>query len=169
MRVRIVAAIVAFALPALACAQIYTWKDSSGRIHYADNPPGGVDAKPLRGKTEASPRPTQPDTGSSVPSASASAPPTAKASGPKGWEERDRDFKQRQKEQAEADGKAKKEQESKAEKERYCSDLRRNLAMLERGGRIGQANEKGESIPMSDSQMQAEINRSKAQLAKDCK
>lgn len=169
MKVRIVAALVACALPALACAQIYTWKDASGRVHYADNPPGGVEAKPLRGKAEPTPPSPQPDTSGSAPAASASAPPAAKASGPKGWEERDRDFRQRQKEQAEADAKAKKEQESKAEKERYCADLRRNLAMLERGGRIGKANEKGESIPMSDSQMQAEINNSKAKLAKDCK
>jgi hypothetical protein len=167
MSSRILVALLACALPALASAEIYTWKDSSGRTHFADQAPGNVDAKPMRGNIV--PESAAPPTASgSAPSASASAP-QAKQSGPKGWEERDRDFKQRQTEKAEADAKLKKEQEAKAEKERYCSDLRRNLAMLERGGKIGKANEKGESIPMSDAQMQSEIDGSRARLAKDCK
>lgn len=159
MTPRIFAALVACALPALVSAQVYTWKDSSGRTHFSDQPPANTDAKPLRGNIV----PEAP------PATTGSAPPETKASGPKSWEERDRDFKQRQAEKSEAEAKAKKEQAAKAEKDRYCSDLRRNIALLERGGRIGKANEKGETIPMDDAQMQAEIARNKAQLAKDCK
>lgn len=164
MKARISVALLALSLPIMAGAQVYTWKDASGRTHFSDQPPSNVDAKPLRGNMV-----PEPSSASTAPSTAASAPPDAKASGPKGWEERDRDFKQRQKEKAEAEAKAKKEQEAKAEKERYCSDLRRNIAMLERGGRIGKANEKGESIPMSDGQIQSEIESNRAKLAKDCK
>ena len=31
-----------------ATAQVYTWRDASGKIHYSDTPPPGVDAKKMR-------------------------------------------------------------------------------------------------------------------------
>ncbi|NSL55057.1 DUF4124 domain-containing protein [Uliginosibacterium aquaticum] len=168
MKLKLLAITLACTLPVVAGAQVYTWKDSSGRTHFSDQPPPNTDAKAVRSNMVPEPA-AAPKSAGSPPVANASGVPEAKASAPKGWEERDRDFKQRQAEKAEADAKLKKEQEAKADKERYCSDLRRNIAMLERGGRVGKANEKGENIPMDDSQMQAEISRSKAQLAKDCK
>jgi len=165
MASRILIALLACSLSASAFAQeVYTWKDSNGRTHFADKAPLGVDAKPLRGNMV----PESSGNTEDVP-ADASKPAASKKSGPKSWEEQDRDFKQRQAEKSEAEAKAKKEKAEKAEKERYCSDLRRNLAMLERGGRISRANDKGESIPLSDSQLQAEIERNRSQLAKDCK
>ncbi len=164
MKLKLLAITLLCTLPIAAGAQVYTWKDANGRTHFSDQPPADTDAKTVRSNMV-------PETTSTrtPPAASASGVPDPKASGPKSWEERDRDFKQRQAEKSEADAKLKKEQEAKAEKERYCADLRRNIAMLERGGRIGKANDKGENIPLDDAQLQAETSRNKAQLAKECK
>ena len=47
----------AFILLVLACvwgvaaAQVYTWRDASGKVHYSDTPPPGVDAKRMRAGT----------------------------------------------------------------------------------------------------------------------
>jgi len=168
MKYRTLATLAACCIPVLAYAQIYTWKDASGRTHFSDQAPADGVVKTMRGGAVVStPEPQQ--TGGSEPLAQASGVPDAKASGPKTWQDRDKEFAKRQAEKAEAEAKAKKEKDAKAEKDKYCSDLRRNIALLERGGRIGKANEKGESIPMSDSQMQSEIEHARSQLTKDCK
>ncbi|MET7015357.1 DUF4124 domain-containing protein [Uliginosibacterium flavum] len=150
----------ACALPMLASAQVYTWKDANGRTHFADQPPVGTDAKPVRGNIV----PPEPE----APRASGSAP-SAKASGPRTWEDQDRDYKQRKTEQAEADAKAKKEKDAKAEKDKYCSSLRSNLAALERGGRMSKPNAKGEPDFLSENQMKSEADRIRSQIASDCK
>lgn len=168
MKSRMLAFVLACSLPALVHAQIYSWKDSSGRTHFSDQPPPSGTARAVRsGSGAASGYMTDADQAPSA--AAASAVPDAKASAPKSWQERDQDFAKRQAEKAEAEAKAQKEKTAQAEKDRYCNDLRRNIAMLERGGRISKANDKGEAIPMSDAQLQAEAERSRAALAKSCK
>lgn len=159
MKKRTLALVVALGFPLLAGAQIYTWKDSNGRTHFGDQPPPEAQVKTMRGGAVV--ESTAPQAGESTPSAS--------ASGPKSWQEQNKDFAKRQAEKSEAEAKAAKEREAKAQREEHCSDLRRNIALLERGGRIGKANEKGEPIPMSDNQIQAELERVRGILAKDCK
>jgi hypothetical protein len=162
---KFVVSVVVSALPILVCAQVYTWKDANGRTHFSDQPQIGADAKQVRGNIVAS-EPEAPRSGGSTPSASASSP---KTSGPKSWEDQDRDFKQRKAEQAEAEAKAKKEKEAKAEKDRYCTSLRNNLAMLERGGRMSRPDAKGEREFLDDSQIKAEASRIRDQISRDCK
>ncbi len=44
-------AVILFILACLwgvASAEVYTWRDASGKIHYSDTPPPGVDAKKMR-------------------------------------------------------------------------------------------------------------------------
>lgn len=182
MAFKFVASLMACVLPVLVSAQIYTWKDADGRTHYSDLPPTGTASKSLRGNSKGTP---QYDTGSagknsapkaagSAPAANGSAPvaggsaPAANASGPKTWEERDRDFKKRQADKAEAEAKAKKAEQEKAEKAEFCSRAKNQLSMLEQGGRMSQANAAGEKEYMSDAQIQAEANRLRSQISKDC-
>lgn len=161
---RFVAPLIVCALPMLANAQVYTWKDANGRTHFSDQPPADIEVKPARGNFV-------PPQASEVPktSGSAAASTDTKASGPKSWEEKDREFTKRQQEKAEAEAKAKKEQEAKAQKAQYCSSLRSNLAMLERGGRVATPDAKGEPNYLSESQVKGEADKIRAILAKDCK
>ncbi|MEN3113012.1 DUF4124 domain-containing protein [Uliginosibacterium paludis] len=159
MKARKLAVLAALALPLMANAEIYTWKDANGRTHFGDQPPPNAQVKTMRGGAPVE---------STAPEASGSAP-SAQASGPKSWQEQNKDFAKRQTEKAEAEAKANKEREAKAQKDEYCSNLRSNIALLERGGRISKANDKGEAIPMSDNQLQAELDRARAALSKDCK
>ncbi|PAS97406.1 MAG: hypothetical protein BSR46_13755 [Candidatus Dactylopiibacterium carminicum] len=140
-------------------AQIYTWKDANGRTHFSDQPPTGVEARTTRGKTS----PPQPQ---SEPAASE---PSASASGPRGWQEQDKEFRERRAKQAEDAAKAKEEAAAKAEKAQYCDSLRRNLTLMERGGRVGMPTAGGETEIMSDAQLKAEAERLRTQLARDCR
>lgn len=164
MKTKVLVTILACCIPAIGLADIYTWKDADGRTHFSDQPPPVGQVKTMRGGQRSGG-----NDGDATPSAPASGVPDAKASGPKSWQDQNKDFAKRQADKAEAEAKAKKEQQQKAEKEQYCSDLRRNVAMLEHGGRIGKANDKGESVPMSDSQLQSELDSNRSKLSKDCK
>lgn len=139
-------------------AQIYNWKDASGRVHYADNPPSDGSVRELGRRT----RP--------VPTAEQSAPPSEAVSAPvsKTWDEQDQAFRERRAEQAESEAKLKKEQADRDAKAQYCSDQRRNLAMLDRGGKIGRPNDRGEVEVLSDAQVKDEAARLREKIAKDC-
>ena len=138
-------------------AQVYTWKDANGRTHFSDRPPIEAQAKTTRGSGS---RP--------APEESAASEPKANASGPRTWEDQDREFRERRAKQAEEQSKAQEEAKVKAEKARYCDSLKRNLAMVERGGRVAQPTAGGEAQIMSDEQLNAEASRLRSQIAKDC-
>ena len=175
MTFKIIVALFACALPVLASAQVYTWKDANGRTHYADQPPPGTAAKPLRGNiTPQYGDSDVPVAKGSAPAANGSAPaaagsaPSANASGPKSWDEKDRDFKKRQAEKAEADAKAKKAEQEKADKDQLCTRMRNQLASMQ-NGRVTQAGANGEKEYLSDSQISAESDRLRSQIAQNCK
>ncbi len=138
-------------------AQVYTWKEANGRTHFSDRPPIEAQAKTTRGSGS---RP--------APEESAASEPKANASGPRTWEDQDREFRERRAKQAEEQSKAQEEAKVKAEKARYCDSLKRNLAMVERGGRVAQPTAGGEAQIMSDEQLSAEASRLRSQIAKDC-
>lgn len=138
-------------------AQVYTWKDANGRTHFSDRPPIEAQAKTTRGGAS---RPTPEDSSASE--------PKANASGPRTWEDQDREFRERRAKEAEDQAKAQKDAAAKAEKARYCDSLKRNLALVERGGRVAQPSASGEAQIMSDAQLSAEASRLRSQIAKDC-
>ncbi len=112
-------------------AQIYSWRDAEGKIHYSDQAPPGV-----------------------------AAPRTLEAA-PASSEESDRarrklakeqtDFRKRQTELGDAEAKAAKAQSDAAEREANCKQARSYLQALESGARVTRANEKGEPIYLDDS------------------
>lgn len=133
------------ALPGLA--QVYTWKDESGRTIMSDKPPPG------KKKIE---RPSA-DEGAAAPAPAATAKPGI-----------DPEIEKRKKEQAD------KKQAEKAQKDKIaadenkvaCEQIQRNIASLESGTRIALVDDKGERYYMDDEKRASEISRYKAMQAK---
>lgn len=150
--IKILLALALISAAASATAEIYTWKDANGRVHFSDSPPPDANVKPIKNT------PTTP-----TPEADASKP------APKSWQEKEQESRQKKAEQAQTEEKKKAEQARAAEKEAYCANLRRNLAMLERGGRVGHPNDKGEFEFYSDDQLAKETEQARSKLARECK
>lgn len=144
--------IAAMALAAQA-ADIYTWKDADGRVHFSDQPPTGKqDVRKVRSKEPAA-----------MPVPAEQAKPAEKRS------QADKYLEQR-KRRAEAQEAADKAEKDKAAAERKtadCQSARNQLKALESGQRVSRFNDKGESIPMDDAERQAEIERSR-QFVEKC-
>jgi type IV secretory pathway VirB10-like protein len=172
---RIFVALAALACATVACAEVYTWKDASGRVHYSDQPPPGGEAKP----TKAAPAPkyapavAEPAAAQSGAAAQSDPKPDSKVattqSGPKTWQEKDLEAKQKRAADQEAEAKRKQEADRADEKKRYCDGLRSNLSMLEKGGRVTTTNAAGERVYLDDSQLKQEAERTRGQLSRDCK
>ena len=129
-----------------AAGEVYTWKDKSGRVHYSDTPPADVDVKPLRTS------PASEGTGTSSSSLA----------------DKNRAFNERQATQA-AEAKKTADAQAKADVLRqHCAQLRNRIASFETGGRIAKTVD-GERVIMGDDERLAEIERMKAQVARDCK
>lgn len=131
-----------------AQAQVYQWKDASGRTMISDMPPAG-----------------QPKVQKLAPgtSAGATTPPA------KTLAERDMDFKKRQQENREKSEKESKEQAAAAERKDNCERSRRYLATLESGRRISSTNGKGETEFMSDEQRTRETETARKNIADFCR
>jgi type IV secretory pathway VirB10-like protein len=140
-----------------AHAQVYQWKDSSGRTVIADTPPPGTATRDARVIGD-----RQPVSRSDKP-----AEPTAE--GPKTTAEKDLEFKKRQQEAREKAEKNAKEQKAQADREENCRRARGNLAALESGRLVGTIDEKGERKAFEDTQRQAEIDRARQFIAEACK
>ena len=130
-----------------AGAQIYKWKDASGKTVISDKPPPGQ-----------LPVPKQDD---SVPAAQAEPAQPSLA-------DRELEFRKRQKEARENAEKAEKEAAAAAEKEENCSNARRQLQMLESGERIALRNDKGERYFMDDAQRAREAEKTRQYLDTRC-
>lgn len=141
--------IMAFAWTA-ASAEVYTWRDASGNIHYSDTPPPGVDAKKIR-------QGMQPGT---TPSAGTPVRSTA---------EQDLEFRKRQAEAEKARAKADQEKNESEEGKRNCEDARKQLNALESGQRMSRINEAGESIPLDDDMRAQETEKARKAVKSWCK
>jgi hypothetical protein len=127
-------------------AEVYTWKDKNGRVHYSDQPHADATAKPM---TMADPSGGVGQTQSEVNKA-------------------DQNFKEQQAKQSGTDKQAADEAARKAARDAYCSSLQNRITTFERGGRIV-VNQGTERVFLSDDQIASELGKMKAQQAKDCK
>lgn len=152
------------ALPAQA--QIYHYKDASGKTVISDRPPppGKAPGKTYPAAGGASEG--APVTNGASETSEASPSPTA---GPKTLAERELEFKKRQKEQKEAADKAQKEAAKQATRKDECERAKRQLQVLESGERVTMRDEKGELVFIEDEQRAAEINRTRKHIAEACK
>lgn len=133
-----------------ASAQVYTWRDASGKIHYSDTPPPGVDARKMRAGAQ---------TGSTSPSG---APARSVA-------EQDMEFRKRQTEADKARAKAEQERSDAEDSKRNCEDAKKQLNALESGQRMGRLNEAGEQIPLDDEMRAQEIDKARKSVQSWCK
>lgn len=133
-----------------ASAQVYTWRDASGNIHYSDTPPPGVDAKKMRPGAQPG----------ATPSGGAPVRSTA---------EQDMEFRKRQTEADKARSKAEQDKGDAEDGKRNCEDARKHLNALESGQRMSRLNEAGESIPLDDEMRAQEIEKARKSVQSWCK
>ncbi len=145
MRPLLVAASLLLAIPAIA-SEIYTWKDKNGQVQYSDTPPPGVDARPIKAQ------PSSLGVGNET----------------KALQEKERSFDERQKARNEAAKKSADETAVTAAEKQRCDDMRTRLQNFQIGGRIAKIQD-GERVIIGDEERQAETEKLKAAIAKDCR
>jgi len=157
MRHRHTPLLLAFLFPcAVWAGQVFEWTDASGKRHFSDQPPMGVDAKPIGIKTNP-PKPSGPPAG-------AAAPQTA----PKSWAEKNADFDKRKAEEADAAAKAREEEAAKARNKEACESAKRQLQLLESGARVQRMNDKGEREVLNDAAREQEMARARENIKQTC-
>lgn len=137
----------------MASAQVYQWKDSTGRTVISDSPP------PTTSKSSR--------TVSSAPATDSAA--VAVGSAPKTTAEKDLDFKKRQQEAKQKAEREAKEQLAAADRKDNCERAKQHLATLESGERLVTRDESGERRFLDDAQRQQEIERTRRVMTETCK
>lgn len=156
MKIAIAACLIAAALPATSLAQVYQWKDGSGRTVISDTPPPGNATAPR-------------SIGGNPPPSTSAPAADAKAAAPKTAAEKDMEFKKRQQEAKEKADKEAKEKTAADNNKENCERARRQLAALESGVRMTTYGEKGERRFIEDAERQQEIERARKIAADSCK
>lgn|SRR5665647_93654 len=154
--------LILMALPLMAHAQVYKWRDANGKTIYSDvPPPSNVKQELIIGNKPVAPAAApsvQPVTPAVVAGAPAAASDPKKAAADKDAEARKR--------QVEAEAAKKKDEAKQAEleqRQQNCLKAKTNLQNYKIGGRLSRANEKGEREYLSD----AEIANGKEQAQKE--
>ena len=153
MRIAAMATAAVLALLASAAhSQVQCWTTKDGKRACGDTPPPGV-------KTTAISTPSAP---------SAPADSGAKAAGKKPPADPEQEFKKRQ---ADASKAREKEQQSQADaqaKAENCERARSALRILESGQRISRVDKDGERYYMEDKDIEAETQRARESVQKNC-
>ncbi|MDO8958964.1 MAG: DUF4124 domain-containing protein [Rhodocyclaceae bacterium] len=136
------------ALPAVALAQVYSWKDASGKIHYGDRPPAErqVDSRKL----------------AAPPAVDAEA--TRKANAEKQLTEREKQEKSK-----ESAAKSAEEQTAAKQREENCRQAKTTLAALESGQIRFVMDAKGERVALDGAVREAELGRARNSVDSWCK
>jgi len=134
-------------------AQVYEWKDESGKMNYSDKPPVGSIH--------------QQRTVLSAPAAAAATPSLDPAQ--KTAADRELEFRKRQREAQQNAEKQNKEQIASAQIKEHCTNARRQLQLLESGERISQRDDKGERYFLDDAQREQEIANVRRIVEDGCK
>ncbi|MBL8491680.1 MAG: DUF4124 domain-containing protein [Rhodocyclaceae bacterium] len=149
MRLPTVLLAVAVLLPLTAAAQMYSWKDAEGKVHYADRPPTGN--LPSRAIKEAPSLTGDP------------------AGARKGLAERNMDFRKRQSDRSSSQTKAEQEQAAAEEKARNCEQARIHARNLESGQRLITTDDKGERTVLDDAGRAREMESAQKAIDAWCK
>lgn len=147
-----IAAIAVTGLAALAAvaaqAQVYKYKDASGRTVYSNVPPPGVEVE---------------DTGIKAPQ------PANAASQSRSIAEQEQAFKKRRQEAADKEKQAAEEAAQAAERKKACEEARNQLAALESGQRMSRAAPDGSRIVLDDEMRAQETAAMKRRVQETCK
>jgi len=147
--------ISAFALGA-AHAEVYQWKDASGRTVVSDTPPPGSAGK--EATVIGKPQPvTKGETAGEKPAEAA-----------KTLAEKELEFKKRQQEAREKAEKEAKQEKADADRKENCERARRNLAAIESGYSVATFDEKGQRQVFDEAQRKQEMDRYREFLGQSC-
>jgi hypothetical protein len=134
--------------PALAQAELYSWKDASGKTHYGDKPPAG---KPQETRKIIV------------------TPPSDAESSRKAFTELQTSDREQQKKSKEETEKTQQEQSQAKQREENCQQAKANLNAIE-SGQVGfTINAKGERVSLEGDARTAEIARAKKNVDEWCK
>lgn len=151
------------ALPALA--QIYSWKDKDGRVHYGDTPPAAGEITVIKDSPARLPAPAPESAAATESTGTAAAQGSSR---PPSLAEREQAFRERRAAEAEAQSKAEDEAARDAERQRFCEQARNQLRALESGQRVSRFNAAGEREFLDDAARSAESARLQQQVAEHC-
>lgn len=156
MRKLCFAALIGSLMVAAAHAQVYQWRDGSGRMVYGDQPPPGVNASVVRGHPSSASRAAAPTPGESTAEEATevtSVNPTEAAA---------------EVSRAEREAIEQRTREQEENRARACQEARNYLAGLESGQRVARFNEKGEREFLDDNARIQAIERTRTTLRNNC-
>lgn len=139
--------------------QVFEWQDASGRKHFSDNPPPGVEAKPIGVRTQA-PRATTPPAGGAADKVDQK---------PQTWVEKNEAFEKRRTEGAEDTAKAEAEAAEEQRRQQACEDAREQLKLLQSGVRVQRMDANGERVVLDDAARAEEMARARENIEQACK
>lgn len=146
---RLLACLLALFLSCVAlAAEVYTWRDKDGKVHYSDTPPSG-DIDPRR--------------------INASGTPASSADARKNLANQELEFRKRRGEQAEAQAKADAQQSQDVKRKANCEASREQLSALESGARMYRTNSKGEREYFDDTVRAQEAAKARQAVSEWCK
>ncbi|HEX8987786.1 MAG TPA: DUF4124 domain-containing protein [Rhodocyclaceae bacterium] len=148
MRLRQLAPLVFALCSMVASAQMYSWKDANGKVHYSDEPP--PDKTPAR-------KVAAPASGPGDPNAS------------RALAEQEAASRKKQKEGQDAAAKAAKEKAASEERAAECERARANLQSIESGQTRFTIDAKGERMAMDGDAREAELARARRAVEANCK
>lgn len=136
-------------LPSAGIAEVYSWKDASGKVQYGDRPPAERNAESRKLPA--------------APSATGDAEAARKAGA-------ERQFTEREKQQAQSGANKPPEDPAQAkQREENCRRAKANLAALESGEARFTINDKGERVALDGAVRDAEITRARKNADEWCK
>ena len=160
--------VLLLALPIVANAEIYKWKDKNGATRYSDTPPPSNIKQEAIGSKKALKSPT---VAPAVPVAAQKAPAgsdAAKDSPPvPGSADEEAALKRQSNAEAEKSNKLEKEKQDLAKAEN-CKAAKSNLASYEQGGRVYKMNEKGERIYLDENAFKAGREKATQEINENC-
>lgn len=141
------------ALPQVASAQIYKWKDKDGTTRYSDTPPtSNVPYESLSGKKSAPAKPAADAVSTETrPAAKAETPQVEAKETPEQIQEKRRV-----------------EEENKKIRAQNCSAARANLQTFTQGGRISRMSEQGEREYLDDAALAKGAEQARKDIAEFC-
>jgi len=166
---RLLALVLAAALPALCSAQ-WRWIDKSGQTVFSDQPPPpDVPAGKIIRQPGAKSRTAQEAAAPAEPASRTAAPLRIAASAAKpGAKDKELQEKKKKAEAAEEEKKKAQEEEDARLRADNCTRAKRSKASFDSGVRITRMNDKGEREVLDDAQRASEVKRLEAVIARDC-
>ena len=155
--IRPAALLLALMLTLPATAQIYSWTDKDGRVHYADLPPPTGEVKTLRGPAQAASERAadESDNGAAAQTADGDLDPGTALREPGATE-------------GESAARATANEAREVERQRFCTQARGQLVALKSGQRIARMNADGEREFLDDAARSEEIARLEQQIEQNC-